>query len=96
MNPAAPADTIEHNEINALDKFVMAGALVAAILSAYSVTMMAPGSWRFFAAGAICAATSHAIPTPIDVVKVRADFTVRLVFFETLAKIPPGVSLFCP
>jgi hypothetical protein len=27
--------------------------------------------WRFFLAGSICAATSHGITTPIDVVKTR-------------------------
>ena len=27
--------------------------------------------WRFFAAGGICAACSHGITTPIDVVKTR-------------------------
>ena len=27
--------------------------------------------WRYFAAGGICAATSHGITTPIDVVKTR-------------------------
>ena len=32
-----------------------------------------PGSWRYFAAGGICAATSHAVTTPIDVVKVRLN-----------------------
>lgn len=62
----------EHDGINAFDKFVMAGSLIAAIFSAYAlISFLAPGSWRFFAAGGICAATSHAIPTPIDVVKTR-------------------------
>ena len=29
-----------------------------------------PGCWRYYLAGGICASTSHAITTPIDVVKV--------------------------
>ena len=33
-----------------------------------------PGSWRYFAAGGICAATSHAVTTPIDVVKVLIQY----------------------
>jgi hypothetical protein len=33
-----------------------------------------PGSWRYFLAGGLCAASSHALPTPIDVVKVRHMF----------------------
>lgn len=28
------------------------------------------GGWRYYLAGGICACTSHAIATPIDVVKV--------------------------
>lgn len=36
------------------------------------VLKMSPsGSWRYYLAGGICASTSHAITTPIDVVKVR-------------------------
>jgi len=69
-NPSIAAEN-DHNDINALDKSVMAGTLLAGILSVYALfSLTAPGSWRFFAAGGICAATSHAIPTPIDVVKV--------------------------
>eukprot|EP00804_Cyclotella_cryptica_P013826 CCRYP_020889-RA/>CCRYP_020889-RA protein AED:0.03 eAED:0.03 QI:112/1/1/1/1/1/2/259/492 len=30
-----------------------------------------PGCWRYYLAGGICASTSHAITTPIDVVKTR-------------------------
>mmetsp|Transcript_2714 Transcript_2714/g.3958 ORF Transcript_2714/g.3958 Transcript_2714/m.3958 type:complete len:463 (-) Transcript_2714:117-1505(-) len=30
-----------------------------------------PGAWRYYLAGGICAASSHAITTPIDVVKTR-------------------------
>lgn len=38
----------------------------------FSVLKMSPsGSWRYYLAGGICASTSHAITTPIDVVKVR-------------------------
>ena len=52
-------------------KALMAGCVAAAALAFYTLlTTTAPGSWRYFVAGGICAATSHAIPTPIDVIKV--------------------------
>ena len=33
-----------------------------------------PGGWRYYVAGGMCAAISHAIATPIDVVKVSIIF----------------------
>ena len=30
-----------------------------------------PGAWRYYLAGGVCAAVSHTIPVPIDVVKTR-------------------------
>ena len=68
--PHVPLE-INHDRINASDKVVMAAAALAGIVAVYGMAYLtAPGAWRFFAAGGICAATSHAIPTPIDVVKV--------------------------
>ena len=61
-----------HLEITTMDKVVMAGFFLASTLALYAtMSFTAPGSWRYFAAGGICAATSHTIPTPIDVIKVR-------------------------
>ncbi len=43
----------------------------------FSLLKMSPsGSWRYYLAGGICASTSHAITTPIDVVKVSTAFSV--------------------
>ena len=70
----APPVTTQNNhlEITAMDKVVLAGFLMASSLALYAtMSLTAPGSWRYFAAGGICAATSHTIPTPIDVIKVR-------------------------
>ncbi len=62
---------IDHKEVTAFDKVLMAGALFAGACSLYAaIVFTAPGAWRYFAAGGICAAASHSIPTPIDVVKV--------------------------
>lgn len=61
----------DHKEITSFDKVVMTSTLLAVALSLYAaISLASPGAWRYFAAGGICAATSHAIPTPIDVIKV--------------------------
>lgn len=38
--------------------------------SLYIIKLSGPGCWRYYLAGGICASTSHAMTTPIDVVKV--------------------------
>mmetsp|Transcript_9826 Transcript_9826/g.12763 ORF Transcript_9826/g.12763 Transcript_9826/m.12763 type:complete len:438 (-) Transcript_9826:1452-2765(-) len=35
------------------------------------LTLLPTGGWRYFLAGGVCASTSHAIATPIDVIKTR-------------------------
>ncbi len=35
------------------------------------IYLSGPGQWRYYLAGGICAAISHAITTPVDVIKVR-------------------------
>ena len=56
------------------DKVSMAAAGITGITAfALLILVSGPGSWRFFLAGGLCAAASHAIPTPIDVVKVRSE-----------------------
>ncbi|KAI2508534.1 hypothetical protein MHU86_5933 [Fragilaria crotonensis] len=63
-----------------------------------------PGSWRFYVAGGTCAAISHAIATPIDVVKTRkqvdpdllntsfAKATARIVEKEGLKTLLSGLG----
>mmetsp|Transcript_2620 Transcript_2620/g.4100 ORF Transcript_2620/g.4100 Transcript_2620/m.4100 type:complete len:541 (+) Transcript_2620:68-1690(+) len=52
-------------------------AFLARISVLFSVVVLAvlkmspSGAWRYYLAGGICASTSHAITTPIDVVKTR-------------------------
>lgn len=60
------------NKITAADKVVIWTALTG-IMSAFAavVKISGPGAWRYYVAGGICAAVSHGITTPIDVVKVR-------------------------
>jgi hypothetical protein len=60
-----------HDHITSLDKTFVVGfiGLFGGMLYKF-VTTSSPGSWRYFLAGGLCAASSHAIPTPIDVIKV--------------------------
>ena len=67
-----PHPTPSHKEITVIDKLVVAGgAGLSAAAAFFLVALSGPGSWSYFVAGGVCAATSHAIPTPVDVVKVR-------------------------
>ena len=75
MNPQYVSDA-KHESITVLDKVVIGGTCIAVALSLYGIIFLtAPGAWRYFCAGGICAATSHAIPTPIDVIKVSHVLT---------------------
>jgi len=49
------------------------GVTVASLTAFMSVLMKfsGPGAWRYYLAGGVCAAVSHAIPVPIDVIKTR-------------------------
>jgi hypothetical protein len=71
LTPHSSDSVRRHTAVTAHDKALI-GSFVG--LAAATVVMFllysAPGAWRFFLAGGICAATSHAIPTPVDVVKV--------------------------
>ena len=57
--------------ISPADKALLVAMSVATTLAfAALMSVSGLGAWRYFLAGGICAATSHAITTPIDVVKV--------------------------
>ena len=54
------------------DRNFLAKVTVLFSVVVFTLLKMSPsGSWRYYLAGGICASTSHAITTPIDVVKVR-------------------------
>jgi hypothetical protein len=62
----------DEDRVTLADKVSMGATLTACILAfAFLILQSGPGAWRFFLAGGLCAAASHAIPTPLDVVKVR-------------------------
>jgi len=48
-------------------------AVVTALLAACSamIAFSGKGAWRYYLAGGICAAFSHAVTTPVDVIKTR-------------------------
>lgn len=50
-------------------------SLTVAVVMKYSP----PGCWKYYLAGGICASTSHAITTPIDVVKVGKKCNLHII-----------------
>jgi len=73
----------EVDHVTLKDKAAMAAAAVTGIASfAVLIFFSGPGAWRFFLAGGLCAAASHAIPTPIDVVKVREGPLLSQSFYK--------------
>jgi solute carrier family 25 phosphate transporter 3 len=77
--------------ISTADKALLVSmSLATAFAFAALMSVSGPGAWRYFLAGGICAAVSHAITTPIDVVKTRkqVDSTLRnCTFVEATSKI---------
>lgn len=64
-----------NDSITTKDKAIVA-TMTATVFLAFLALLKAtgPGGWRYFLAGGICAATSHGVTTPIDVVKVTYCF----------------------
>lgn len=68
-----------HDHITTKDKTIITVTTVAAALGFVGLLKATgPEGWRYFLAGGICAATSHAITNPIDVVKVNRLFCYLL------------------
>lgn len=66
-------EPVGHDHITGLDQVVV-GFSCAALVVTFAEMFLSAG-WRFYLAGGICAAVSHTIATPIDVVKVRVFVT---------------------
>lgn len=74
---SSPGDDQPRKDKNKL-KVSLAVATLA-ISSILLVLKSGPGSWRYYLAGGICAAISHGITTPVDVIKVSsANFSQQL------------------
>lgn len=87
LTPSIPTISTVNSQITTVDKLRMATFLCCSINVFLALVLKSsPGSWRFFLAGGLCAAISHTIPTPVDVVKTRKQVDPSLVdksFLET-------------
>jgi hypothetical protein len=72
-------DTPAQEHMSRKDRILLGLVPVGTIL-VYTglVTFSGPGAWRYYLAGGICAAASHSIPVPIDVVKTRIQVDPKL------------------
>lgn len=69
----------DHDGMTQKDKLVLAATSVSMVLGyVWLIVASGAGAWRFYLAGGICAAASHAIPVPIDVVKTRKQVDPKL------------------
>jgi hypothetical protein len=67
---SSPGDDQPRKDKNKLKVSLAVSTL--AISSILLVLKSGPGSWRYYLAGGICAAISHGITTPVDVIKVSS------------------------
>jgi len=82
---ASKKNKVQHaqNEITSADKAVLWTAVAGIVAAFAAVTKISgPGAWKYYVAGGICAAFSHGITTPIDVVKVLSSFSLGLFIFS--------------
>lgn len=71
---------LEKTEISTSDKRILVAIAIAmAGLFTYLIRAAGSGVWRYYLAGGICAAVSHLIPVPVDVVKTRKQIDPSLV-----------------
>jgi hypothetical protein len=70
-----PTPTADHENITTVDKIALTASVGLAASAVCAIITLSPGCWRYFVAGGVCAATSHAIATPVDVVKVSKNVT---------------------
>lgn len=87
--------TIEGEDLfSSKDVLVVAGFTLS-LAATFAIMFLAGpvGSWRYYLAGGVCACASHAIATPIDVVKTRKQVDIAFrdkrsvkVFFKIIRK----------
>lgn len=80
MKKLAKAEKRLKNKI----KVTVAGAsLLAASLGLIAIS--GPGAWRYYLAGGICAAFSHTVATPVDVIKVSKLYFLYISFIQHIS-----------
>jgi hypothetical protein len=77
--PPRIEETPAHEHMTRKDQVSLALASAGLILAFTKlIKFSGAGAWRYYLAGGICAAASHAIPVPIDVVKTRKQVDPNL------------------
>jgi hypothetical protein len=77
--PPQIEETPAHEHMTRKDQVALALASVGVILAFTGlIKISGAGGWRYYLAGGICAAASHGIPVPIDVVKTRIQLDPKL------------------
>lgn len=76
---------IQKRKIKKRKNRIMVSIATTSMFSAFLglIYMSGPGQWRYYLAGGICAAVSHAITTPVDVIKVCFLFC-KFISFSSL------------
>ncbi|KAL7580800.1 hypothetical protein ACA910_001078 [Epithemia clementina (nom. ined.)] len=70
LEPQDPSEVL-------MDKIVLGGSAFA-ILGLVVLMIRGTGDWRYYLSGGICAAFSHLIPVPVDVIKTRKQVDASL------------------
>lgn len=79
VNGDKETTAVTSEKLTVREKTITATVLIASIASFVSLILFSgAGSWRYFTAGGICAAFSHSLTTPIDVVKTRQQVDPEL------------------
>lgn len=80
LEPLQHLEKVPHDNITPSDTITMGVASAAMILAFVGLlSASGPGGWRYYLAGGVCAAISHSVATPIDVVKTRKQVDPDLV-----------------
>ena len=88
VNGDQESTVVTSENITLKEKTMALTVLIASIASFSSLILFSgAGSWRYFMAGGICAAFSHSLTTPIDVVKVSLIIHLEIRFICKLSNL---------
>ena len=75
---AAASSSTSSDEISLRDKSILSATAVGLLGAIAAIVTSNSGAWRYYLAGGICAAVSHLVPVPVDVVKTRKQIDPSL------------------